>query len=251
MSENQTAGATLELYRSLLLKRDALRKEGELLQIDYIRTFGELLEERYSLFIECVKYKKILSFCLARKNSGQPVYRAELDNYIENAMDVYYAELRALSEARKAETRALSEIEVFRIKKLYRKLAMMLHPDLHPAFRGDFEAYDLWHKIKHAYECNDYEALKEAEVLAAALLAKKEGAEREIEVPDAESKIASLRLELAQIVREDPYLYKFLLQDEEAVENKRAELKKDIEDYKNYLEALKEEAENYRIEEEA
>lgn len=249
MGEIKIADATLELYRTLLLKRDALRKEGEHLQIDYIRTFGELLEERYSLFIECIKYKKILSFCLARKNNGLPIYRAELDSYVESTMDVYYAELQALSETRKAERHTLSEIEVFRIKKLYRKLAMMLHPDLHPAFRGDFDAYDLWHKIKRAYECNDYEALKETEVLAAALLAKKEGAERKIEVPNVEEKITSLRLELAQIVREDPYLYKFLLQDEEAVENKRAELKKDIEDYKNYLEELKEEAESYRIEE--
>ena len=163
-------------------------------------------------------------------------------------MGSYYAELRALSEARKAGTRVLPEIEVFRIKKLYRKLARMLHPDLHPTLRGDPEALDLWQKIRLAYERNDYDALKESEVLA---MARFGDGTQEIDVADAEAKIASLREEIAQIVREDPYLYKFLLSDEDAVENKKSELKKEIGDYRTYLEELKQEAEACRIEEEA
>lgn len=251
MSEKEIADTTLALYRSLILQRDALRKEGELLQIKYIRTFGDLLETRYSLFIECVKYKKILAFCLARKNRGLPVYRAELDRYVENIMDEYYAALHALSETRSAKVQPLSEMDLFRIKKLYRKLAAMLHPDLHPALCDDPEARELWCKIRSAYERNDYGALQEAEVLAAALLQKKENLAQKIEIADVETKIASLRMELARIVREDPYLYKYFLQDKEAVENKQSELKKDIKDYEDYLEELKQEAESYRIEEDA
>ena len=251
MTDIKIANATLELYRSLILKRDALRKEGADLEDQYIRTFGELLEERYSLFIECIKYKKILSFCLTRINSGLPIYRNELNHYIENTMNSYYVELHDLSKFLKEKGSTLSEIKIFQIKKLYHKLAMMLHPDLHPNFCNNSEAQELWHKISNAYRNNDYKALKEAEVLAVALLDKQEGTSMEFEVENVEEKIEMLRTEITQIMQEDPYLYKFLLLDEDAIAEKKEELKKDIDEYKNYLETLKKEAETFRIKEDA
>ena len=170
MTEKNENSTLLETYKTLLLKRDALRKEGEIYRMTYVKTFGELLEEWYSLQIECIKCKKIIAYCLAQKNNGLKVYRGELDAHIERELSSYYENLQSLSEMRNAEQTPISELESLKIKRLYRKLAMMLHPDLHPSLSGNFEVFELWEKIKSAYRCNDYTSLRETEVLAAALL---------------------------------------------------------------------------------
>ncbi len=57
----------LDVFKSLILKRDRLKKQEMNAFFEYIRTFGELLEKRFSLQIECIKTKKIIALCQAKK----------------------------------------------------------------------------------------------------------------------------------------------------------------------------------------
>ena len=246
--ENRTL---LDNYKTLLLKRDALHKEEEIYQFAYFRTFGELLEERYSLQIECIKCKKIIAYCQAKMNSSSCIFSGELNAYIESELNPYYENLQSLSEIRKAKQKKIPELEYLKIKRLYRKLAMMLHPDMHPSLANNLEILELWEKIKRAYRCNDYVALQETEVLAAALIEKYLLIEQSIEVEDLEGKVALLRTEIDKIVHEEPYVYKYLLDDEEAVEERKIEIGEEIEEYRNYLEELLEEVNSFSIKEDA
>ena len=71
-------------------------------------------------------------------------------------------------------------------------------------------------------------------LLAAAALADRGGTEWKVEVPDLEEKIAALEEEIAMITDTNPYQYKFLLDDPEAVSEKADAMQEEIRQYREY-----------------
>ena len=128
----------------------------------------------------------------------------------------------------------ITEADLMRIRKIYRRIAKMLHPDLHPEVAESEELRDLWNRMTMAYECNDLKELEELEVLAAAALADRGGKEWKVDVPDLEEKIAALENEIAMITDTNPYQYKFLLEDPDAVREKEDALQEEIRQYREY-----------------
>lgn len=238
-----------EEYKNLILKREKLRKDAQRFWVEYIKEFGELLEKEYSLKIECIKLKKMIAFCQARQNHGATVFRAELDAYLELTMEEYYDELAMLVEVINVKTTPIAYIDYYKIKKIYRKLAIMLHPDLNPALFEHEEITELWDRVSSAYENNDYEEMQALEILVAEAVKKYGQSEPKIVVENMDAKIALLRVEIDDIVHNDPYRYKELLRDEEAVSEKKLELQSTINEYEEYLTELKAEVEKFRVEE--
>lgn len=62
----------------------------------------------------------------------------------------------------------------------------------------------------------------------------------EIEIPDIDDKISELEREIRTIMETDPYQYKFLLFDKDAVEEKKKSLEDELKQYKDYGEQLDE-----------
>ena len=60
-----------------------------------------------------------------------------------------------------------------------------------------------------------------------------------IDIPDIEDRIDSLKAEIHDITHTEPYTYGAFLEDEEAVEKKKTELQKELEDYRKYHAELK------------
>lgn len=240
--------AVLDEYRNLVFKREKLRKDAQIYWIEYIREFGELIEKECALKIECIKLKKTIAFCQARKNHGKIIFGAELDEYIESVMKDYNAELQTIVAVRNAEEKTVSEIDYYKLKKLYRRLALMLHPDLHPALFEHEEVIDLWERISSAYRSNDYAELQTLEVLAVDAIKRYEQEELAISVDNIQAKIILLKTEIDEIIHTDPYRYKDLLRDDEAVADKKSELQNTIDEYEAYLSELKEEASKYDVE---
>ena len=81
------------------------------------------------------------------------------------------------------------EYEVERSKKIYRRLAKLLHPDINPQ-------------------------------------------------TDLSAKLTELKDEIRGITNTEPYTHGALLADEQAVEEKKAELNKELESYQRYAEEL-------------
>lgn len=233
------ADLRLEEYKKLVFKREKLRKDARLFWIEYIREFGDLMEREYSLEIECIKCKKIIAFCQARLNHGATVFRAELDSYIETAMKNYYEELEMIVSVKNSQTTALPEVDYYKLKRLYRRLATMLHPDLHPALFEHEEIVELWNRISGAYGRNDIEELQALEMLAVEAIKKYESVAQQITVENIEAKIAAIRIEIDDIIHTDPYKYKELLRDDDALAEKKAELQIMISEYEEYLTELK------------
>ena len=116
-----------------------------------------------------------------------------------------------------------------------------IHPDINPLTNTNEEMKGLWQRLVIAYECNELKELKETEVLINALMAKLAMGVMEIEIPDIEVKIAELEEEIERIMNTDPYQYRYLLEDEAAVAEKKKALQeelKECEEYSNRLEEM-------------
>lgn len=240
----------LDYFKSLILKRDKLKKDEMNAYIKYVKTFGEMLEKRFSLQIECIKNKKIISICQSKKNRGEDViFLSPIEEEVDKELSEYYEELQTIHEISIEKGQALSEYELLLIKKKYKRIAMKIHPDLHSEYANDIELMELWERVKSAYKCNDLQSLEEVELLVAEYLIK-HGEEIVVEIENIEEKINKIQNEIDTIVSNDPYRYKFILNDNLAIERKKEELESDIEEYQAYLDELLEKLNEFNIQKE-
>ena len=140
----------------------------------------------------------------------------------------------------------ISSWQAEKVRRLYRRLAKLLHPDLNPEPGRNAELQDLFRKIMAAYRCNDLKRLEELEVLTDRAL-RELGIECvTVPIPDAARKIEELEREISRIVSEEPYTYKDLLADTDRVEGMKTSLKKELEDYRAYNDLLRKHLEGLR-----
>lgn len=237
----------LNVYKSLILERDNLKKEEMEYYLEYIRTFGELLEKRFVLQIECIKNKKIISICQSKKNRGDNlIILSDIEQEVEIELLEYYEELQTIREISQDKGQEISEYEFVLIKRKYKKLAMKIHPDMHPEYSNDVELMELWERVKTAYKCNDLESLEEVEILIMDYL-KEHGKSENIHIENLEVKIKKLNFEIQNIITNDPYTYKFILEDKNTVNNKKEEIQHDIEEYEIYLNELLNKIQSFNI----
>lgn len=231
-----------ERYEELLLQKSALRKECFLLEQEYTRVFGGALLALYRLQIECAKKKKTIEFCRMALNRGEEPDEGQLQDFIARETRELQEHFEKLSEEYATAKSAvqITEADLAKIRKIYRRTVKLMHPDLHPEVADSEELQDLWNRVSAAYACNDLKELEELEVLVAAALADHSGDEWKAEVPDLDARIASLEKEIRNITDTDPYQYKYLFDDPLAVEDKLKDLRKKVGEYEAYSSKLDE-----------
>lgn len=227
-------------YENLLLRRDKLRKEAHIWQGMYMAEFGDMITGLFEKKIECIKMKKMISFCQASVNKGESVDQNALQEYLAKEMRDYNKQLQdMIAESEAAHNMGqVSQATASKIKKLYHKLAKQLHPDINPRTNEIPELQNLWHMIVVSYNANDLEDLEEAEILANKVLTDIGFEHMEIKIRDLSEKIAKIEAEILQIKSTNPYQYKYLLQDKEAVQSKKEELMKELKEYEDYEKEL-------------
>lgn len=229
-------------YERLLLERDTKEKEAGSLRTAYIKEFGELINKSFEMKLECIKKKKSVAFCQMYVNHGKKVNVTELQRYLDHEMSEYNEKLKGMLSdyewCKQAEV--ATELTVLKAKTLYRKLAKKIHPDMNPMTAGNKELLELWGRIVEAYHMNDAEKLKELEVLVYAVLDEVDIADGIPEIENIEEKIQALKDEIERIITTDPYQYSLLLDDEDAVIQKKQELQKEIDEYTRYARELDE-----------
>ena len=236
-----TTEQTLKEYEELLVKRDQYYKEAASYQTVYISEFGELIDANFELKVECIKVNKTISYCRRRMNRGLAVDVARMQSEITQEMTLYYAQLKEMQSETEAAKAApfLSEYQVSRSKKIYRRLAKKLHPDINKKTAITPSLQDLWNRIVIAYHKSDPEALAELEVLARAEFEKLGDDGWEIAFDDIEERIERVEREINEILTTEPYTYRALLEDEEKKKAHRAELEEEHEDLTRYLAELR------------
>ncbi|MBP5179532.1 MAG: hypothetical protein J6066_08160 [Lachnospiraceae bacterium] len=229
-------------YEELLLKRDDVKKKAFQYGMEYNRTFGELILKVFEKKVEGIRKKKTLEYCQTYKNHGKNVDMAGLQTYLERQLAEYEKRLKDMVEENEAakSTGTVTEAELLQIKRIYRRMVKKIHPDINPLTNTNEELKGLWQRLVIAYECNELKELKETEVLINALMAKLDMGVMEIEIPDIEVKIAELEEEIERIMNTDPYQYRYLLEDEAAVAEKKKALEEELKEYEEYSNRLEE-----------
>ena len=227
-------------YEALLLKRDSLEREAGLYMDEYIRVFGEMLTERFRKYIRCIELKKKIAYCQAAINRGESISEDKLNDYIAAQMEEYYEQLSQMIEDNEncRNAKSVPEHDIRKIKKIYRNLAKQLHPDISPLTAEHPELLELWNRAVTAYKCNSLKEIEEVEVLVNSFLEKNGIDHAVLAIPKITEKIERLKAEIDRITSTDPYQYKFLLGDDELVEDKKEEIRENIEELENYINQL-------------
>ncbi len=234
------ADTPYEAYENLLLERDQISREADQIWIAYLRLFGKLIAELYEEKLECVKSKKIIAYYQRALNHGGDVDAAEMERFLEREMAEYYSHLRRMQKENDAAGHAkiVTPYEAERAKKLYRRLAKLLHPDLNPEVDRSDVLKELWQRVMTAYRRSDVKSLSELEVLARKALEEAGLSAVRVVIPDLQEKIDEIKREIEAIRSEEPYTLRFLVEDEEAQEAKRRELTEELEKYREYRREL-------------
>ena len=229
-----------EIYEDLIMRRDNLRKEADNYLAQYIHHFGDLITESFKAQIACISRKKAISYCQMIVNRGEIVDIKELDNYLKECMKEYNEQLKSMVEDVEncRELKVSTEAAVQKSKALYRTIAKQIHPDINPEAAKNESLMELWQRASAAHRCNDWKELEVIEVLVKKALEGANIGTVVIDIPDIENRIAELKAEIEKIRSTDPYQFKYLFEDKNAMAEKKKALEEEIEEYKNYEKEL-------------
>ena len=240
-----------EEYELLLLRRDNLRKEAEQFHLNYLRVFGDLMTEVFQQKVECIRRKKIIAYCQKLANRGADINRADLDAYIEQVMAEYRTELEQMIRTVSAikNSGKISSYDKKKVKEIYYRLVRLIHPDIRPELAQDEVIHDYWQRIVVAYRHNDIEELEELDVLVRTYLKQHNIEAGEISLSNIKERITAIEKEIQTIISTDPYQYRFILEDKNAVNDRKQELKDELKSFREYGEQLDEVISSFNIRE--
>ena len=149
-----TTNYLINLYRSLIIKRDELKKQVEENQKDNYQMYADSYKEYYSLMVECIFLKKRIAYCQRCKNHHIKIYKEELEGYMDAVKEDYMHELEELRTHKKIVKQHLSDVDMKQAKKIFKRIIKRIDQD-HP----------LWERALESYRYNNLNDLKDIEML--------------------------------------------------------------------------------------
>lgn len=149
-----TTNYLINLYRSLIIKRDELKKQVEENHKDNYQMYADSYKEYYSLMVECIFLKKRIAYCQRCKNHHIKIYKEELEGYMDAVKEDYMHELEELRTHKKIVKQNLSDEDMKQAKKIFKRIIKRIDQD-HP----------LWERALESYRYNNLNDLKDIEML--------------------------------------------------------------------------------------
>lgn len=223
----------------LVLERDELlHVECKNIEMMYVLELGSLHYQVYELECAILRQRRKMELIQARLNRQQPVHLDEIDAQLDQEMAEYDAKLneqmKAMNDAlSRSQGEALTEEQTRELKQLYRTIVKSLHPDLHPDMTT--EQLKLFHHAVTAYEHGDLMTLRIISELVAASELTKDTSDSDVltELLHEETRLTGL-IQAIQVGIQDikanfPYTMKTLLQSPAQLAERKAELKRYVE----------------------
>lgn len=149
-----TTNYLINLYRSLIIKRDELKKQVEENQKDNYQMYADSYKEYYSLMVECIFLKKRIAYCQRCKNHHIKIYKEELEGYMDAVKEDYMHELEELRTHKKIVKQHLSDEDMKQAKKIFKRIIKRINPQ-----------HSLWERAVESYRYNNLNGLIDIEML--------------------------------------------------------------------------------------
>ena len=149
-----TTNYLINLYRSLIIKRDELKKQVEENQKDNYQMYADSYKEYYSLMVECIFLKKRIAYCQRCKNHHIKIYKEELEGYMDAVKEDYMHELEELRTHKKIVKQHLNDEDMKQAKKIFKRIIKRINPQ-----------HSLWERAVESYRYNNLNDLIDIEML--------------------------------------------------------------------------------------
>ena len=217
-------------------------KEATSIRIDYTEKIGQYECENYELYLylEEIKYK--IQRVQAHLNRGEKIDMEAIEEEVADILKAYYEKLShmRINVAEMVGFNNGTEVgidQIAKIKRIYRKLMKILHPDVLDPELGLDEG--LWEKVQDAYKRNDLDTLIMIDDLVGETvltpLEEKEESEL-IEMKERlELAIKRYEMKLVEIKKRFPFTEVEHLKNDSWIRARQNELKKSISEYKKSI----------------
>lgn len=230
-----------ERYAELLLQKEEAVRDADEAAKAYLREFGKTIEDTFSVNIEAIRYKKLITLYQKEINHGRLPDREAIQKKAESELKPYYARLKAQKEEieNAHRVRDVDSFDFEQTKRIYRRLMKLLHPDMSPLIGEYPDLNQLFSEIQLAYKCVDFARLTELEVMVNLKL-KELGIETvSMLIPDLDAKISETEAEITYIITNVPYSYRDLLTDSAWLLDHSGKLEDELNEAIRYRDELK------------
>lgn len=149
-----TTNYLINLYRSLIIERDELKNQYEENKKDNYKMYADLYKAYYGLMVECIFFKKRISYCQRCKNHHIRIYKEELEDYMDAVKEDYMHELEELRSHKRRVKQHLSDEDMKQAKKIFKRIIKRIDQDSL-----------LWERALESYRYNNLNDLKDIEML--------------------------------------------------------------------------------------
>lgn len=193
-----TTNYLINLYRSLIIKRDELKKQVEENQIDNYQMYADSYKEYYSLMVECIFLKKRIAYCQRCKNHHIKIYKEELEGYMDAVKEDYMHELEKLRTHKKIVKQHLSDEDMKQAKKIFKRIIKRINPQ-----------HSLWERAVESYRYNNLNDLKDIEMLVDY---EKQSIRKKLDMTYLTTQIERIKKEIESIENREPKITKEYLE---------------------------------------
>ena len=236
----------------LMLERDELRFViCKNIETEYMLKLGSLEYKAYEAQCAALRLKRKIELIQARKNRQEIINLTVIDKTLDEEFLEYEKKLNEQVEKMNdalehSKGEYLSEADNKELKKLYRKIVKVLHPDINPDVT--VAQVKMLDNAINAYKNGDLKSLRIIDEMVGdhKLPEKHQDALTQLkeEKKRLNRMVTSIQESINKIKSEYPYCVKDILEDDQKVKHKKVELEELLKQYKELVETY-----NIKIEE--
>lgn len=216
------------------------------IETEYMLKLGGIEYKAYEAQCTALRLKRKIELIQAKKNRQEKIIISALEEALDNEFAEYQKQLNEqidkMNDAlKRSKSEVLSDEDSKELKKLYRKIVKVLHPDINPdVTKAQVQLFD---NAVTAYKSGDLGTLRIINEMVGNNPLPEQHKDAMTQLAQEKERLQGLLKSITESIEkiktEYPYTMKAILEDEEKTEQKKRELEGVLEDYNELIRAYK------------